>query len=438
MSAYFSYLNNNINKNNRELSRFAGSIKWVNSVQAIIFEEERNQLLNDVKSSVNFLCNQTKASYGNLSKGCELCCQGSWSCLFINNVCNANCFFCPSQQDLSDELPSSQLKIFETPDVFADYVRYFGFKGVSISGGEPLLNFKKSLSYIEKIREKCADDIYFWLYTNGLKGTKQHYQTLNRAGINEIRMNLCASNYNLDLIERAHPHIQNLTVEIPAIPEDYKKVIAILPQLVSAGVKHLNLHTLRPTSYNAGKLISKNYTFAHGDGITVIESEITALKILNFAVKHNLDIGINYCSFHYKYNFQKSGYRKILAKKLILKHQEVTSKGYLRSIKIKKGGKDQFITLAELQKKFNKNVDISLQYEGVQLLNYQPDSKLDPLIINGKPYLIQRYIKTREIKMPARLYLKILEIGSARNLQMEDSFQVFQMENFEEELPSYY
>jgi len=36
---------------------------------------------------------------GSLSKGCEICGNGDWSCLFINGLCTADCSFCPQDRE---------------------------------------------------------------------------------------------------------------------------------------------------------------------------------------------------------------------------------------------------------------------------------------------------------------------------------------------------
>ena len=70
--------------------------------------------------------------------------------------------------------------------------------------------------------------------------------------------------------------------------------------MIKAGVTNLNLHQLRLTKYNAPKLLKHNYTYIHAEQPIVLESELAALEILDFARSENLKIGINYCSFFFK------------------------------------------------------------------------------------------------------------------------------------------
>jgi pyruvate formate-lyase activating enzyme-like uncharacterized protein len=62
----------------------------------------------------------------------------------------------------------------------------------------------------------------------------------------------------------------------------------------------------------------------------VLESELAALEIVNYARENNLAIGINYCSFFFKNRFQKAGFRNQVAKALSQPNQMITEKGFIR------------------------------------------------------------------------------------------------------------
>ena len=104
---------------------------------------ERQQILEAIGDRVQWGFHKSKVDVTKLSRGCQLCGEGQWSCLFINNLCNGKCFYCPTQQtDLAR--PETNTLIFDEPETYVEYIRRFGFKGVSISGGEPLISFDKS------------------------------------------------------------------------------------------------------------------------------------------------------------------------------------------------------------------------------------------------------------------------------------------------------
>lgn len=74
----------------------------------------------------------------------------------------------------------------------------------------------------------------------------------------------------------------------------------MLPHMTESGVTNLNLDHLRLTKHNAAKLIKKGYDILNAKRPLVAESEIAALVTIKEAQKAGLNIGVNYCSFHYK------------------------------------------------------------------------------------------------------------------------------------------
>ncbi len=438
MKPYITYLNNTVNKNTELLSKHQGSIKWVNNESSWAMETERNQLIESLKTKVNSSYKNSKLWYKSLSKGCELCAAGEWSCLFVNNICNATCNFCPTGQQ-SDEIPSSQGSTFYSPKEYADYINYFDFKGVSLSGGEPLLTLPKTIEFIEAIRKYCRPDIYLWMYSNGLLGSKSIFKHLKSLGLDEVRFNLVAGNFDLSVIEKASPYIKNITVEIPAVPEHYEKLVSILPQLVTMGVTNINLHQLRVTPHNVNKMICKGYTFVHGDPVTVAESELTALRLIEYAFENHIQIGINYCNYHYKNNFQKAGYRRKMASKFADVNQEVTEKGYVRTIHGLSGKKSTALTLPNLIKKIDKYEDLKLDYSRFHFGDLMDETHEENKVeIKGKQYQLMEISVASNIEISSKLYLQALEFDTAKAFNLDEMFKVFLYEKIEDGLPEYY
>lgn len=327
MEAFYLYLNNLFNKNRQDFRDYP-AINWLNAWNGSPLAERREKLLGEVGD--NTLFKDTKPYYNRISKGCLLCGQGRWSCLFITSKCNGKCFYCPAKQT-EDSVPSTQSLNFESPVDYAGYINLFGFKGVSFSGGEPLLYFDRTLSYLKAVRKFSDPGIYTWIYTNGLLGTKQIFRKLATAGLNEVRFDIGATGYRLDKIGETKGTIPNITIEIPAIPEETEKLKKLIPEMIKAGVTNLNLHQLRLTSHNAPHLLRRNYTYYPSERPVVVESELAALEILVFAKKQGLDIGVNYCSFDYKNRFQKAGFRKQLAGAVVEDLSSITENGYIRN-----------------------------------------------------------------------------------------------------------
>ncbi len=327
MEAFDSYLNDLVNQN-RNLFNSETNINWLHPYNSAHFQQRREELLKQLEE--NFLFKETKPYHKQISKGCMLCGLGTWSCLFITGKCNAGCFYCPAPQ-LSDETPETQGLKFDTAESYAEYIDFFKFKGVSFSGGEPLLFFDRTLQYLKQIRKKCSPSVYIWMYTNGILGDEQKFRKLAAAGIDEVRFDIGATGFKLDKLHAAKGIVPTISIEIPAIPEEKENLKQLLPEMIKAGVSNLNLHQLRLTKHNAPKLLKRDYTYIPAERPIVLESELAALEIIQYAKQNHLDIGINYCSFFYKNRFQKAGFRKQIANALAEPDEKITEKGFIRN-----------------------------------------------------------------------------------------------------------
>ncbi len=281
------------------------------------------------------LDNHSKPYINDLSPGCETCINGTWSCLFINKMCTRNCFYCPQDRtEKIESLPQTDKHIkFTSAKDYTTYLKQFHFKGIGISGGEPFLVFDKVIEYIKTIRDCLGSQLYIWIYTNGDLVTDDKLKRLKDAGLNEIRFDISAADYNLKPISLAAKYIHNIAVEIPAIPEDLDIVKSILKRFEDIGVKYLNLHQLMMNDNNRAEFIKRNYTVTnphlYKNDSPVIESELAAFAILKHALKINSALGVNYCSRCYKARFQGKAYRKRYASVCRDKSESVTQAGYL-------------------------------------------------------------------------------------------------------------
>ena len=281
------------------------------------------------------LDNHSKPYINDLSPGCETCINGTWSCLFINTMCTRNCFYCPQDRTKKNEsLPQTDKHIkFTSPKDYVNYLKKFHFKGIGISGGEPFLVFDRVIEYIKSIRDCLGSQHYIWIYTNGDLVTEDKLKRLKDAGLNEIRFDISAADYNLKPASLAAKYIHNIAVEIPVIPEDLDIVKSNLKKFEDIGVKYLNLHQLMMNSYNRAAFNKRNYTVTntniYRNDSPVIESELAALDILKHALKIKSGLGVNYCSRCYKARFQGKAYRKRYASVCRDESESVTRTGYL-------------------------------------------------------------------------------------------------------------
>ncbi|HEY5521905.1 MAG TPA: radical SAM protein, partial [Desulfuromonadaceae bacterium] len=306
-------------------------LTFANSEQLVAASAERKELLLWLDQHACFGYAGTKMDCNSLSPGCRCCGDGSWSCLFINGRCNGHCFYCPTAQD-EDGPPVTNGIAFTSPEEYAAYVAALKFSGVSISGGEPLMTPDLTLAYLSAVRKRCGDGIHLWLYTNGTLLTTDLCSRLRDAGLNEIRFDLGAVRYNLKKLRLAIGRIQTVTVEIPAVPEDEELLKLKMVEMAETGVNHLNLHQMRLTPYNFGQLMERGYTFLHGEKVTLLESELCALRSLRFGLEQGIPLPVNYCSFPYKRRFQHAAARRRAALTVCASGEIVTEPGYLRTL----------------------------------------------------------------------------------------------------------
>ncbi|WP_372755533.1 radical SAM protein [Labilibaculum sp.] len=329
MESYFHSLNELVSKCKLEFSVYP-EIRWINSAIVAEVQEKRTALLSALDG--NLLFKNTKPYYNQISKGCQYCGVGLWSCLFVTGKCNGSCFYCPAPQDSLDDVPTTQGLFFPTAESYAEYVNHFKFKAVAFSGGEPLLVAEKVLKYLKRIRKVCPPETYTWMYTNGILGTETIYKKLASLNLNEIRFDIGATAYSLDKVKLAKGIIKNISIEIPAVPEEVERLKLLLPEMVKLGVSNLNLHQLRLTHHNAKHLLKRNYTYIPAEKPIVLESELAALELINYAKGKGIQIGINYCSFYYKNRFQQAGFRNQIANALADSNDVITQRGFIRSI----------------------------------------------------------------------------------------------------------
>jgi pyruvate formate-lyase activating enzyme-like uncharacterized protein len=320
-----------VSANLAEFGHSAAALNWISPAGAIAAEAERGNRLKAIGPCLDFAFKGTKPHLGPLSPGCRICGEGGWSCLFINGRCNCRCFYCPSPQ-VEIGVPTTHRIAFTKPADYAAYVKHLGFRGVSLSGGEPLLTPDLSLRFLQTVGLSRDRPIHLWMYTNGSLLTRELVDRLKDAGLDEIRFDLSAVNYDLDKVRLAVGRIPTVTVEIPAIAEDFQRLSELLPRLKETGVDHLNLHQLRLSPHNRDRLAKRKYTYLHGENVTVLESELTALALMQNVVEQGIGLAVNYCAGVFQHRFQRAAVRRKSAQLMVKPHESITESGYIRAL----------------------------------------------------------------------------------------------------------
>jgi pyruvate formate-lyase activating enzyme-like uncharacterized protein len=283
--------------------------------------EEFFQVLNRKRQGMDFLkyddrgMTVTNCGKDKLSPGCQSCKDGRWICIFPGFTCNAGCKFCPRlTREMVEKPPMSQLSLdhlMMAIDADSDKI-----SGISISGGEIFFkNYDISKEIIKRIAASYPH-IYLWAYTNGIAAGADNMRELRDLGLEELRFNLAATDFDQGIIDKIKKHAVKIfpwvTVEIPIYDESFHHLIEgeKLAELAGIGVKQLNLAEVRVPLPESGDQTDLSPAARHFlkheelyrfdrmsiQVLSVVNSRLYTCDVLEYAHKKGIDILINDCS----------------------------------------------------------------------------------------------------------------------------------------------
>ena len=258
-----------------------------------------------------------------ISPGCMACKTGSWLCVFIGTKCNATCPHCPNPNvnGGKDTIVASGFGEADF-DRIEEILGSGIFKGVGISGGEPMLYVDKTAELTRRIKERFPH-LYVWSYTNGILATESNLKLLADAGIDELRFDLAADGYSkrvLSNMERAAKIIPAVGIEVPVLSDLQDDLIRAVDFADGVGVKYINLHDLfvNDKMYDNGRsgyirsydpvskmqrdiihsapLIYGVFRHIKDNGLSIVPNDCT---LINMQLQH---FGVSYLEARYKNN----------------------------------------------------------------------------------------------------------------------------------------
>jgi uncharacterized protein len=245
-----------------------------------------------------------------LSQGCYACKSGSWICVYIGVSCNLKCLSCPqtSRHNVKEFIWANggNDDIHSLEDLKRVIEKNKRITGISFSGGEPFLYIDKVKEWLDFINANFADlNLYLWIYTNGMKVTKENCLELKAKGIKEIRFDLSATNYSDKIIQKikyCKNIFEKVCVEIPVEPWKTDKLLEVLPKLDAIGLDYLNLHELAICQDNRDRLVDGGYVdpkliypTQSSEG-HYLASILDTYRIIEFIENNHLNIIYNDCS----------------------------------------------------------------------------------------------------------------------------------------------
>lgn len=289
----------------------------------------------------------------NLSKSCINCMKGQHVNYLISTLCNKRCPFCYQERLAIKGGPTieKQTIINKSKIIKLDKVKSF-----SITGGEPLLHLKDVVDLLKRIKTQFGKSCWTHIYTNGTLLNHHVLKKLKDAGLDEIRIDIAANNYNLKHIKIAGEYFKNVVVEIPVIPEDEERIKGVMRKLDRLGVSCLNLNEFLFFGANLAFYKRRRYALKIENNIKpydrneipVYGSEEVAFRLLEYAKLNKIKMSIHYCSFKAKRDIQHRRIRYRLAIKSRRPYEKLLRKGFYEKAVVY--APDIFMALRDLKK----------------------------------------------------------------------------------------
>ncbi len=321
--------------NEQELDRH----KWLNSLNIVPNTEDkrykRKEKIRRLKRlGVQTLNSDSTLFTGPRSPNCSRCNRGELGpCIALTYECNKRCFFCYRYENRDHPVQYDY-------DALVAHIAKNGFKGVAITGGEPLLKYKDLCTYLAKLKPL---GLHIHLYSNASLLTAERIKSLNRLGLSEIRFNLASRNYRLiPEVIQSKKYMRYTTIKIPVIPEHVNRVKALLVQLdalrcITVNLNELVVHPQNIRLFKRRKYYLKGETeipFYEESASPIFGSEEMALELIEFALTTLKHVSVHYCSYRAKAVYQQNTSRLRAAAEQQLPFETINKYGLLQRLLI--------------------------------------------------------------------------------------------------------
>ncbi len=250
-----------------------------------------------------------------LPPGCRGCLGGKGTNAFITGLCTRDCFFCFNQKPRTDELVVHGIRLAE-PEEAPEVVRRYGLRSVGVSGGEPTMRPDRLLRLVRALRT-LPFRVRIDLYTNGDRLSDGLLSQLKDAGLDALRFNLVAREFDTEPVERALRYFDETAVEVPVVPERLADMKDMVLRLDALRVPFLNIHELFVCRENSVRVAEKGYSSEGGTSEAlqwepVAAADEAALSLLLFALENTARLSVYYCSCRTQQDISSRGMRRRL------------------------------------------------------------------------------------------------------------------------------
>ncbi len=272
-----------------------------------------------------------------LSPACKMCAQGSKMVVLITGLCSTKCFYCPIsfKKGGKDRIFADEWELESENDTkkLTREAEYINAAGAGITGGDPLVVWKRTKTYISLLKDTFGSEFHIHLYTSGLKNADKIPQIVS-AGLDEIRFHPMPEYwYNMDKspirqsIKNTVDTSIDVAIEIPVIPNREKEIFSLIQWANDQKLNWVNLNELEFSERNAEAFHKKGYVIKDDISAAVRGSQETAYSVLKMIQQEDFDIGVHYCSVSFKDGVQLKNRIKRRAKNIVKEYEVITEEG---------------------------------------------------------------------------------------------------------------
>lgn len=271
-------------------------------------ERARNKRIDELKKEIPELKNLAKRSIyvgrdDKFPQGCKSCLTGTGlGAIRKTNKCNIECKFCYNYGELDSIEPVGEgmFEIGGTKFYEDDIETLLEISkkptGVAYVYLEPFMEIEK---YYKIISIFSSHGIYQHMYTNGLLVTEESLKELARAGLDELRFNLGASNASdkvIEMMKTAKKYIPKVGIETPMTREFFEQFQNKKDKILDTGLDFINCAELHLNPNNIANYLGENMYCSRQGYVSPIFSRELTLKLMKQAVEENFDIVVHDCS----------------------------------------------------------------------------------------------------------------------------------------------
>ena len=304
-----------------------------------------------------------------LSPGCKMCAEGAKLVVLITGLCPARCFYCPIsfKKGGKDVVFADEWELDNENDIeklFCE-AEYIEANGAGITGGDPLMVWKRAQKYISLLKDEFGSEFHIHLYTSCLQNA-EHVEDLVSAGLDEIRFHPTPNYWDCmeknpitSAIKNALKLDVDTAIEIPSIPGMEAQMFDFVKWADNNGVRWVNLNELEFSERNADFLDQRKFVVKDDVSAAVKGSQESALDVLKMAFEEDFRVGVHYCSSSFKDGVQLTNRIKRRAGNVAQAYDLITEEGTLLKGIIEIDGNS---SLQTVYKSLKKEFDLKDEY----------------------------------------------------------------------------